>query len=105
MLSFRVFVVFNKSSYLYWKLQILDVCMLSIFPAPTKRFLLLELSNACQKKKIILRNAIFETSFLKIAECLNFHLFTCSIQTVLATLGISEGCQPCRPSIDHTDAL
>ena len=51
MLSFKVFVVFNKSSYLYWKLQILDVCMLSIFPAPTKRFLLLELSNACQEKK------------------------------------------------------
>lgn len=70
MLSFWVFLVFNKSSYLYWKLQIPDVCMLSIFPSPTKRFLLSELANACQKKKIILRNAIFETSFLKIAECM-----------------------------------
>ena len=70
MLSFWVFVVFNKSSYLYWKLQIPDVCMLSIFPSPTKRFLLSELANACQKKNLFLEMQILETSFLKIAECM-----------------------------------
>lgn len=75
------------------------------FSRPDQTLSFIRTRKCMSEKKTILRNAIFETSFLKIAECLNFHLFTCSIQTVLATLGVSEGWQPCRPSIDHTDAL
>ena len=65
MLSFWVFVVFNKSSYLYWKLQIPDVCMLSIFPSPTERFLLSELANACQKKNLFLEMPFLRLCFSK----------------------------------------
>lgn len=108
MLSFRVFVVFNRSSwsYLYWKLRIPDVCMLSIFPAPDQALCFI-ITRKCRWEKEIL---FLETPFLRLSQksqmiWTSTLFFFCSTQIVLATRGVSEGCQPCQPFIDHTNAL